>query len=79
MQVISMHQAKSNLSSLIKRAASGETLLVGAYGRAEAMIVPISTPLLPTKKIGILAGKLIVPDDFNAPLPEALLSAFEGN
>jgi antitoxin (DNA-binding transcriptional repressor) of toxin-antitoxin stability system len=79
MQVISMHQAKSNLSSLIKRAASGETLLVGAYGRAEAMIAPISVPILTTKKIGILAGKLIVPDDFNAPLPEALLSAFEGN
>ena len=78
MQVISMHQAKSNLSSLIKRAASGETLLVGAYGRAEAMIVPIRAPQA-TKKIGILAGKLIVPDDFNAPLPEVILSAFEGS
>ena len=76
MQVIPMHQAKSNLSSLVKRAANGETLLIGAYGHAEAMLVPIT---MYKKKIGLLAGKLIVPEDFNSPLPEAVIASFEGN
>ncbi len=78
MQVISMHQAKSNLSSLVKRAAAGETVLIGAYGHAEAMLVPISSTLL-KKKIGLLAGIIIVPDDFNSPLPKDIIDSFEGN
>lgn len=69
MQVIPMHQAKSNLSSLVKRAAYGEIILIGAYGNAEAMLVPINNTVL-KKKIGLLAGKLIAPEDFNSPLSE---------
>ena len=76
--VIAMHYAKSNLSSLVKRAANGETILIGAYGHAEAMLVPINSAQL-KKKIGLLAGKIIVPDDFNNPLPEAVIANFEGN
>ena len=78
MQVISMHQAKSNLSSLVKRAAAGETVLIGAYGHAEAMLVPIKYTLL-KKKIGVLAGKINVPDDFNNPLSQTIIDSFEGN
>ena len=79
MQVVSMHQAKSTLSQLVKRAATGETILLGAYGKVEAMLVPANTETLPAKRIGILAGKLVIPDDFDAPLPTDILEAFEGN
>ncbi len=78
MQIIPMHQAKSNLSSLVKRAAAGETVLIGAYGRAEAMLVSIDKALV-KKKVGVLAGKIIVPDDFNSPLPKEIIDSFEGN
>jgi hypothetical protein len=30
------------------------------------------------KRLGLLKGKIKVPDDFNAPLDEETLSAFEG-
>ncbi len=76
--VISMHDAKSNLSSLVKRAAAGETVLIGAYGHAEAMLVPISNVQF-KKKIGLLAGKIVVPDDFNNPLAKDVIDSFEGN
>lgn len=78
MHVVSMHQAKSSLSQLVKRAATGETILLGAYGKVEAKLVPASEHDQPAKRIGVLAGKLVVPDDFDAPLPEDLLQAFEG-
>jgi antitoxin (DNA-binding transcriptional repressor) of toxin-antitoxin stability system len=79
MQVVSMHVAKSSLSQLVKRAATGETILLGAYGKVEAKLVPASANSLPAKRIGILAGKLVVPDDFDSPLPPEVLDSFEGN
>jgi antitoxin (DNA-binding transcriptional repressor) of toxin-antitoxin stability system len=78
MEVISIHQAKSTLSQLVKRAANGETILIGAYGKINAKLVPVTPPTAPQKRIGILAGKLAVPDDFDAPLPDDVLAAFEG-
>ncbi|MDP3539598.1 MAG: prevent-host-death protein [Azonexus sp.] len=79
MQVVSMHQAKSTLSQLVKRAATGETILLGAYGKVEAKLVPATSSDVPQKYIGLLAGKLTIPDDFDAPLPEELLKSFEGD
>jgi hypothetical protein len=42
-----------------------------------ARLAPISTPIR-KKRLGLLKGKIKVPDDFNAPLDDATLSAFEG-
>ncbi len=76
--VVSMHQAKSSLSQLVKRAANGEVIFIGSYGRAEAVLASAACSR-PKKRLGLLEGKLIVPDDFDAPLPPELLAAFEGN
>jgi antitoxin (DNA-binding transcriptional repressor) of toxin-antitoxin stability system len=78
MNVISMHQAKSNLSQLVKRAAEGETILIGAYGKVEAKLVAATAETKSKKKIGALAGKLIIPDDFDAPLEDDVVAEFEG-
>jgi Antitoxin of toxin-antitoxin stability system len=75
--IVSMHQAKSSLSQLVKRAAGGETIFIGSYGRAEAVLTSAATAR-PRKRIGLMEGKLTIPDDFDEPLPPELLSAFEG-
>lgn len=31
----------------------------------------------PKKRIGVLKGKINIPDDFNEPLPETMLAVFE--
>jgi hypothetical protein len=36
------------------------------------------TPLSQPRPIGLARGQFTVPDDFNAPLPEDVLQAFEG-
>lgn len=42
-----------------------------------ARLSPISAP--PSKKVlGLLMGQLHVPDDFDAPLPDEVIAAFEG-
>lgn len=73
-----MHQAKSSLSQFVERAASGETISVGANGGAEAKADPATSVESSGKQIGILTGKLSVPNDFDAPLPDDILAGFQG-
>jgi antitoxin (DNA-binding transcriptional repressor) of toxin-antitoxin stability system len=77
-KIVSMHVAKSTLSQLVKRVAGGETIYIGAYGNAEAKLVPVVAGERPQKRFGILKGKLQLPDDLDAPLPEEVLKSFEG-
>ncbi len=77
MNTIPMHQAKSTLSQLVKRAAAGETIVIGGYGRPEAVLTRVDA-VLPKKRLGLLEGKLNIPDDFDAPLPEEVLEGFYG-
>lgn len=76
--IIPMHQAKSSLSQLVKRAASGETIFIGSYGRAEAVLTSAASAM-PKKRLGLLEGKLTIPDNFDEPLPPAVLAAFAGD
>lgn len=71
-----MHQAKSALSQLVAKAINGETIYIGAYGKAQAKIVSVDNKENQVKKIGVLAGKLKVPDSFDEELPEDVLKEF---
>jgi antitoxin (DNA-binding transcriptional repressor) of toxin-antitoxin stability system len=42
-----------------------------------ARLVPL-VPAARPRKLGLLKGRIRVPDDFNEPLPEAVLGEFEG-
>ena len=42
-----------------------------------ARLVPISGAKRP-RRLGTLAGKLHVPDDFDDPLPDEIIAQFEG-
>ncbi len=77
MDIIPMYKAKNTLSQLVKRAAGGETILIGGYGKAEAALTPVKKAKT-KKRIGLLAGQLTVPDDFDAPLPGDVLQGFLG-
>lgn len=45
MTTISIYEAKTNLSKLVKRAQAGETIYIGSYGNPQAVLTP-----LPEKK-----------------------------
>jgi len=76
---IPIHQAKSNLSKLVKRAAAGETIYIGAYGKEEAAIVSIDS--VPKKKpvveaFGCMRGRMELPDGWDDPLPDDIIDSF---
>ncbi len=78
MLTVNIHAAKTRLSRLVDAAAAGEEIIIARAGKPIAKLGPLD-PAPPRRKLGILAGKLRVPDDFDAPLPPEVLDDFEGH
>jgi antitoxin (DNA-binding transcriptional repressor) of toxin-antitoxin stability system len=61
----------------LRQVEAGETLVIVRSDKPIAELRPISSGKQ-LRPFGLCAGEFTVPDDFDAPLPEDLLSAFEG-
>jgi prevent-host-death family protein len=78
MDPINLYQARTKLSELVDRAAAGEEIVIARHGRPVARLVAYKPRTRKRRKLGLLAGKLQVPDNFDDPLPDDVLDAFEG-
>ena len=67
MTTVNIHEAKTHLSRLVDEVAAGAEIIIAKAGKPMARLAPISTPVR-KKHLGLLKGKIKVPDDFNAPL-----------
>lgn len=56
---------------------AGETLIIFRSNKPIAELKPIASNKQ-LRPFGLCTGEFTVPDDFDAPLPDDLLSAFEG-
>lgn len=77
MKRVNIHEAKTDLSKLVERAEAGEEVIVARAGKPAAKLVSL-TRARRRRRLGLLDGKSGIPDDFNKPLPESILRAFEG-
>jgi len=59
--VLSIYEAKTNLSKLVKEVKAGKTIYIGAYGKAEAVLTPI--PKVKKFKFGTMSGSFADFDD----------------
>ncbi len=75
--VVNVHQAKTHLSRLLDEVAAGGEVVIAKAGKPVARLVPME-PVVRKKRLGLLKGRIAVPDDFDAPLPPELLAQFEG-
>lgn len=78
MQTINIHEAKTHLSRLVEDVAAGEEVIIAKAGRPVARLVALEKPA-GRRKLGILAGEMVIPEDFDAPLPDNILADFEGH
>ncbi len=77
MAIVSIRVARSQLSGLIELAARGEDVIILRRGKPIARLTRVVE--VPSKiRFGLLKGKARVPRDFDAPLPDEVLAAFEG-
>jgi prevent-host-death family protein len=77
MRTVNIHAAKTQLSRLVDAAAAGEEIIIAKAGKPAARLGPLIAPGA-KRRLGILAGRLRVPEDFDAPLPDEVIEAFEG-
>jgi prevent-host-death family protein len=75
--IINIHDAKTHLSRIVDDVAAGAEVIIAKAGKPMARLVPLE-PKVRAKKLGLLKGRIEVPDDFNAPLPREVLADFEG-
>ena len=73
--VSNLYEAKTNLSQLVDRAAAGEEIIIAKNGVPLARLVPLRAQTTP-RQPGGWEGRVTISDDFDAPLPDDLLSAF---
>jgi antitoxin (DNA-binding transcriptional repressor) of toxin-antitoxin stability system len=62
---------------LASRARKGETIVLSEPGEAPVALTPSPRPRGGLRGRGIDRGRLVVPADFDAPLPEDVLREFE--
>ncbi len=79
MKTVNLHEAKTHLSRLVDEAARGESFVIAKAGKPLVKVVPIGGPGEAEKRrLGILAGRFSVPDDFDTMGQDALIRLFEG-
>jgi prevent-host-death family protein len=74
--IINIHEAKTHLSRIVEEVAAGKEVIIAKAGKPMARLVPLQEAAA-KKTLGLLAGKIKVPPNFNAPLAEAFMQLFE--
>jgi prevent-host-death family protein len=75
-KTVNIHEAKTHFSRLLRRVAAGEDVVISKAGRPVARLVPLARSK-GERVLGSQRGKFVVPEDFDAPLPEEILAEFE--
>lgn len=72
---VGVREAKTNLSKLLQLVSAGEEIVITRRGEEVGRLVPPRPSA--GRRLGIDRGVWVVPDDFDAPLPDDVLATFE--
>jgi prevent-host-death family protein len=76
MNTVNIHEAKTQLSRLVERAAQGEPFVVAKAGKPLVKVSAVDAPAEP-KRLGFLEGEIEVPDDFDHMGEREIAALFE--
>lgn len=78
--IVTVHQAKTNLSKLLAQAEAGEEVIIARGSKPVAKLVAVAAAEPKKPRVpGRLKGQFELTDAFFEPLPEEELAAWEGN
>lgn len=76
-KVLNLYDAKTQLSALVEEAAAGAEIIIAKAGKPMAKLVAFRASA--RRKPGRAKGLVWIGDDFDAPLPADLRTAFDGD
>jgi prevent-host-death family protein len=68
MQLVNVHEAKTQLSKLLERVQSGEEVVIAKAGTPIARLVQYAPPKRNIAPPGAMKGEIWIADDFDEPL-----------
>lgn len=74
--IVTVHQAKTNLSRLLEKASAGEEVIIARGSTPVARLIPIGA-IKGKRQPGALKEKLVVGPEFFEPLPAEELPHWE--
>lgn len=74
MTTVGVHEAKTNLSQLIRRVADGEEIIITNGGVPAARLLPVHQPS--SKRLGLFRGRISIAADFDE-LPDDFAEHFQ--
>jgi prevent-host-death family protein len=78
MRTVNIHAAKTHLSRLVEDAAAGEEIIIAKAGKPIARLCPLAdAPKQQRRRLGILDGKIHIPEDFDTMFAEEIREMFE--
>jgi antitoxin (DNA-binding transcriptional repressor) of toxin-antitoxin stability system len=72
---VGVHEAKTQLSRLLEEVAAGGEIVITRRGEPVARLSAVGQGA--PRRLGTDRGRFVVPEDFDDPLPEEMLAAFE--
>lgn len=78
MDPVNIYDAKKNFSQIVRRVEKGECVVICRHNQPVAELRPVVGGCDKPRPHGLAKGEFRVPVDFNAPLPDSVLSDFEG-
>ncbi len=80
METVNIHEAKTQLSKLVERAANGEPFIIAKAGKPLVKVTSIDAPDKDQQtRIGFLKAAFSVPDDFDTMGQDQIEALFHGD
>jgi prevent-host-death family protein len=78
-KTVNIHEAKTQLSKLVEEAAKGEPFVIAKAGKPMVKVTALTAPTsVQVRRLGFMAGRISVPDDFDEMGREEIERAFSG-
>jgi prevent-host-death family protein len=79
MDIVNIHEAKTQLSRLVEQAAKGESFIIAKAGKPMVKVVALDAPMgKQVRRRGFMAGQIKVPDDFDRMFEQEIADLFGG-
>ena len=75
---VTVDEIQSDPLKYLRQVEAGETLVIIRSNQPIAEVRSITHSSKQLRPFGLCKGEFVVPDNFDAPLPEDILNAFEG-